>query len=125
MHSILAVDDSASMRQMVSFTLKNAGFNVVEAVDGVDALRILETKCDEISMVVADIEMPNMDGFELTRRIKASRRFGHLPVIALTTLSGEEDVARGKAAGVETARPMTRTASSGSTCCPPTYHWGS
>jgi two-component system chemotaxis sensor kinase CheA len=62
---------------------------------------VLEAKSDEISMVVADIEMPNMDGFELTRRIKASRRFGHLPVIALTTLSGEEDVARGKAAGVE------------------------
>lgn len=99
--TVLIVDDSLFFRNQVRNYLEQAGFRILEAVDGVDALRVLETKCDEISMVVADIEMPNMDGFELTRRIKGSRRFGHLPVIALTTLSGEEDVARGKAAGVE------------------------
>lgn len=99
--TVLIVDDSLFFRNQVRLYLEQAGFRILEAVDGVDALRVLETEGDEIRMVVADVEMPNMDGFELTRRIKGSRRFGHLPVIALTTLSGEEDVARGKAAGVE------------------------
>jgi two-component system, chemotaxis family, sensor kinase CheA len=52
-------------------------------------------------MVMTDIEMPEMDGLELTRKIKTSTQYGHLPVIALTTLADAEDVARGKAAGIE------------------------
>lgn len=99
--TVLIVDDSLFFRNQARLYLEQAGFRILEAVDGVDALRVLEAQSDKISMVVADIEMPNMDGFELTRRIKASRRFAHLPVIALTTLSSEEDVARGKDAGVE------------------------
>ena len=99
--TVLIVDDSVFFRNQVRSYLEQAGFRILEGIDGVDALRVLEENIEAISMVVTDIEMPNMDGFELTRRIKDSRRFGHLPVIALTTLSAEEDVARGKAAGVE------------------------
>ena len=65
MHSILAVDDSASMRQMVSFTLKNAGFNVVEAVDGQDAWE--KASARDFSLVLTDQNMPRMDGISLTK----------------------------------------------------------
>ena len=99
--TVLIVEDSVFFRNQVRSYLEQAGFHILEGIDGVDALRVLEENIDAISMVVTDIEMPNMNGFELTRRIKESRRYGHLPVIALTTLSSEEDVARGKAAGVE------------------------
>ena len=58
--SILAVDDSASMRQMVSFTLKGAGYDVVEAADGVEALKIARTR--SVNLVITDVNMPNMDG---------------------------------------------------------------
>ena len=65
MHSILAVDDSASMRQMVSFTLKNAGFNVVEAVDGQDAFEKANSR--DFNRVLTDQNMPRMDGISLTK----------------------------------------------------------
>ena len=99
--TVLIVEDSVFFRNQVRSYLEQAGFHILEGIDGIDALRVLEENIDAISMVVTDIEMPNMNGFELTRRIKESRRYGHLPVIALTTLASEEDVARGKAAGVE------------------------
>ena len=99
--TVLIVDDSVFFRNQVRSYLEQAGFHILEGIDGIDALRVLEENVEAISMVVTDIEMPNMDGFELTRRIKDSRRYSHLPVIALTTLSSEEDVVRGKAAGVE------------------------
>jgi two-component system, chemotaxis family, chemotaxis protein CheY len=72
MHSILAVDDSASMRQMVSFTLKNAGFNVVEAVDGQDAWEKAGTR--DFSLVLTDQNMPRLDGIGLTRKLRESPR---------------------------------------------------
>ena len=98
---VLIVDDSEFFRKQVRYYLEQAGIAILEAIDGVDAWQVLENHHADISMVVTDIEMPNMDGFELTRRIKGSRQFGHLPVIALTTLASEEDQARGEAAGVE------------------------
>ncbi|ADW18423.1 CheA signal transduction histidine kinase [Desulfobulbus propionicus DSM 2032] len=98
---VLIVDDSEFFRNLVRSYLEQAGFPVVEAVDGLDAWQVLESNHETIGLVVTDIEMPNLDGFELTQRIKHSSRFAHLPVIALTTLAAEEDIARGKAAGVE------------------------
>ena len=68
MHSILAVDDSASMRQMVSFTLKNAGFNVVEAVDGQDAFEKANSR--DFTLVLTDQNMPRMDGISLTKKLR-------------------------------------------------------
>jgi two-component system chemotaxis sensor kinase CheA len=98
---VLIVDDSEFFRNLVRIYLEGAGFRVMEAVDGLDAWQVLENDHETIGLVVTDIEMPNLDGFELTQRIKHSSRFAHLPVIALTTLAAEEDIARGKAAGVE------------------------
>lgn len=99
--TILIVEDSNFFRNQVKGYMEEAGFNVLEAEDGRVALNILESQIDEITMVVTDIEMPNMDGFTLTEKIKTDKRFSHLPVIALTTLAADEDIARGKAVGVD------------------------
>jgi len=99
--TILIVEDSNFFRNQVHSYMEEAGFNVLEGEDGVEALNVLEQHVDEITMVVTDIEMPNMDGFELTEKIKNDSRFAHLPVIALTTLAGEEDVAKGKSVGID------------------------
>jgi len=99
--TILIVEDSNFFRNQVKGYMTEAGFNVLEGEDGRVAWGVLEKQGDEITMVVTDIEMPNMDGFTLTEKIKGDKRFRHLPVIALTTLAADEDIARGKAVGVD------------------------
>ena len=96
MHSILAVDDSASMRQMVSFTLKNAGFNVVEAVDGQDAWEKASTR--DFSLVLTDQNMPRMDGISLTKRLRENPKFKATPILILTTESSDQMKQAGRAA---------------------------
>lgn len=97
MHSILAVDDSASMRQMVSFTLKNAGFNVVEAVDGQDALEKANSR--DFNLVLTDQNMPRLDGIGLTRKLRANPKFKTTPILILTTESGDQMKQAGRDAG--------------------------
>ena len=95
--SILAVDDSASMRQMVSFTLKGAGYDVVEAADGVEALNIAKTR--SVNLVITDVNMPNMDGISLIRELRALPSYKFTPLLMLTTESSAEKKQQGKAAG--------------------------
>lgn len=95
--SILAVDDSASMRQMVSFTLKGAGYDVVEAVDGVEALNIAKGR--SVNLVITDVNMPNMDGISLIKELRALPAYKFTPLLMLTTESGAEKKQAGKAAG--------------------------
>ena len=97
MANILAVDDSASMRQMVSFTLKGAGYTVVEAVDGVDALN--KAKTQKFDCVVTDVNMPNKDGITLIKDLRALPDFKFIPMLMLTTESGMDKKQAGKAAG--------------------------
>jgi len=97
MASILAVDDSASMRQMVSFTLKGAGYTVVEAVDGVDALN--KAKRQTFDCVVTDVNMPNKDGITLIKDLRALPNYKFVPMLMLTTESGMDKKQQGKAAG--------------------------
>ncbi|WP_028584480.1 hybrid sensor histidine kinase/response regulator [Desulfogranum mediterraneum] len=99
--TILIVEDSNFFRNQVKGYMEEAGFQVLEAEDGLEALQVLEENISEITMVVTDIEMPNMDGFELTEKIKNNPEYAHLPVIALTTLAADEDIARGKSVGVD------------------------
>lgn len=94
---ILTVDDSASVRQMVSFTLKNEGYEIMEAEDGVDALAKLETKSAD--MVLTDLNMPNMDGIELIKQLRANPDYKFIPIIFLTTESQSEKKQEGKKAG--------------------------
>lgn len=94
---ILAVDDSASMRQMVAFALQQAGFDVVEAEDG--AIALAKAKGDKFAAVVADVNMPNMDGLTLIRHLRTLPDYKFTPLLMLTTESGPEKKAEGKAAG--------------------------
>ena len=97
MPSILAVDDSTSMRQMVSFTLKNAGFHVVEAVDGMDAWEKADSR--DFDLVLTDQNMPRMDGITLTRKLRGHPKFARTPILILTTESSDEMKQAGRAAG--------------------------
>ena len=97
MAKILAVDDSASMRQMVTFTLKGAGHDVVEAVDGVDALG--KAKSASFDLVVSDVNMPNMDGITLIAELRKLPAFKFTPMLMLTTESSADKKSQGKAAG--------------------------
>ncbi|ATC88104.1 response regulator [Pseudoalteromonas sp. NZS127_1] len=97
MKRILAVDDSASMRQMVSFTLKTAGFDVTEAKDGSEALAI--AKQQDFDAVISDVNMPIMDGITLIRELRTLPSYKFTPLLMLTTESGLEKKIEGKAAG--------------------------
>ena len=97
MASILAVDDSASMRQMVTFTLKGAGYDVTEAKDGQEALNL--AKSNRFSLVITDVNMPNMDGITLTKELRALSSYKFIPILTLTTESSGEKKQAGKAAG--------------------------
>jgi two-component system, chemotaxis family, chemotaxis protein CheY len=97
MHSILAVDDSASMRQMVSFTLKSAGFDVVEAVDGQDAYEKATRR--DFNLVLTDQNMPKLDGIGLTRKLRDHPKFKSTPILILTTESSDQMKQAGRAAG--------------------------
>jgi two-component system, chemotaxis family, chemotaxis protein CheY len=94
---ILTVDDSASVRQMVSFTLKGAGYKVIEATDGEDALSKINGS--EVHMMITDLNMPRMDGIELIRRARAEPALKFIPIIMLTTESQATRKQEGKNAG--------------------------
>ena len=94
---IMTADDSASIRQMVSFTLKDAGYEIIEAVDGKDALSKLDGRT--VHMLITDLNMPNMDGIELIRHVRARSEFKFIPIIMLTTESQAGKKQEGKAAG--------------------------
>lgn len=95
--TILAVDDSTSMRQMVSFTLKNAGFDVVLAVDGQDAYE--KAMARDFNLVLTDQNMPRMDGVSLTRKLRENPKFKATPILILTTESSDQMKQSGRAAG--------------------------
>jgi len=97
MARILVVDDSASMRQMVAFTLKGAGHEVVETSDGVEALA--SAKSGSFDLVITDVNMPNMDGITLTRELRALPNYRFTPILTLTTESSNEKKMAGKQAG--------------------------
>ena len=97
MHSILAVDDSVSMRQMVSYTLKSAGFEVVEAVDGEDAFE--KARQRHFDLVLTDQNMPRLDGIGLTRMLREHPNFKNTPILILTTESSDQMKQAGRAAG--------------------------
>jgi len=97
MTTILAVDDSASMRQMVTFTLKGAGYDVIEASDGQDALD--KAKVSAVDLVLSDINMPIMDGIELVKNLRVIPDYKFTPILMLTTESASDKKMAGKNAG--------------------------
>ncbi len=95
--SIMVVDDSASLRQVVSIALKSSGYDVIESVDGKDALSKLNGQ--KIHLIICDVNMPNMNGIEFVTEMKKLPNYKFTPVIMLTTESQEAKKAEGKAAG--------------------------
>ena len=97
MKNIMTVDDSSSLRQMVGLVLRSASYEVIEAVDGVNALSKL--KGQEVHIFLVDVNMPNMGGLELTRQLRAIPQYKFIPIVLLTTESSAEKKQEGKAAG--------------------------
>jgi two-component system chemotaxis response regulator CheY len=95
--TILAVDDSASMRQMVNFTLKGAGYSVVQAADGVEALEY--ARAHSVDLVLTDVNMPRMDGITLVKELRGLPSYRYTPMLVLTTESSQEKKMQGKQAG--------------------------
>jgi two-component system, chemotaxis family, chemotaxis protein CheY len=94
---ILAVDDSPSMRNLVRLTLLDAGFDVAQANDGDEALVV--ARAGSYDLILADVNMPNMDGIQLIRELRADQRYRLTPILMLTTETNPERRAEGKAAG--------------------------
>ena len=95
--TILAVDDSASIRQMVAFTLKSSGYEVVEAIDGMDGLEKARSK--SFNLILTDQNMPRMDGLTLIKNLRALPQYKTVPILMLTTESSDAMKQQGKAAG--------------------------
>lgn len=95
--TILAVDDSTSIRQMVAFTLKGAGYEVIEAADGQEGLEKARSKT--VNLVLTDQNMPKMDGLTLVKALRGLPQYKTIPMLMLTTESSDTMKAQGKAAG--------------------------
>jgi len=96
---IMVVDDSNAIRQSLAFTLKSAGYEVVEASNGVDALDLM--KQHPIGLFISDVNMPEMDGITFLKKVKEDKNYSHTPVIMLTTESSGDMINQGKSAGAK------------------------
>ena len=97
--TIMVVDDSSSVRQVVSITLKGAGYDVIEAGDGKEALNKLNGQ--KIHLIISDVNMPNMDGITLVKEVKKLSNYRFIPIIMLTTESQETEKQEGQLAGAK------------------------
>ena len=97
MKTILAVDDSATMREMVAFVLESAGYRVIEADDGARGLE--RASASAFDLVITDQNMPNMDGISLVKALREMRDYKTVPILLLTTESSDAMKAQGRAAG--------------------------
>ena len=97
--TIMIVDDSASLRQVVGISLRGAGYDVLEGCDGVDALRKLTGQ--KVHLIISDVNMPNMDGISLVKAVKQMPAYKFTPIVMLTTESQEEKKRQGQEAGAK------------------------
>lgn len=100
MATVLLAEDSDFFRGQIRRLMESVGYQVLSASDGQAAWELLDTNAGKVSVVATDLEMPRLDGLGLTRRIRADARFSKLPIIALSSLAGEEEIARAMAMGV-------------------------
>jgi len=110
MKRIMTVDDSVSHRLIVSLVLRDAGYEVIEAVDGADALTKLNQERGELDLLLTDVNMPGMDGLELTRRVRTMPAFEFIPIVVLTgTEPKAEEKKQVRAAGATSwiEKPLT------------------
>ena len=95
--TVLIVDDSESIREVVSFTLENAGYNVIVAIDGTDAIKHFDGKT--IDLLLTDLHMPNMNGIELIKEVRKIEAYARIPILFLTTESQRDKKMEAKDAG--------------------------
>ena len=105
--TILIVDDSSSMRQVVGMALRSSGYEVIEAVDGEDALNKLDGR--KVHLVISDVNMPNMDGFSFIREMKQRPAYKFVPVIMLTTEGAEDKKKAGQDAGAKAVEEFSKS----------------
>ena len=99
--TLLFAEDSAFFRSQIKTYMEENGFTVLEAEDGLIAWELLKERSDDIDLIVTDLEMPNMDGFELTQKVKANPQYSHLSVIALTSLTSKAHIDKGEKSGID------------------------
>ncbi|OXE36044.1 MAG: response regulator [Phenylobacterium zucineum] len=97
--TVLTIDDSRTMREMLNYALVEAGYKVLQAVDGVEGLEVLQAKGDEIDVVITDINMPRMDGFGVIEGVRADPNHRATPILVLTTESDAAKKERARSAG--------------------------
>ncbi len=97
--TILVVDDSPTVVKFVSFSLKNGGYNVVTACDGMDAIEKISNMSENVDLVITDLNMPNLDGYGLIDTLRQNEKHQHTPIIILSSESEEEDRERGLEVG--------------------------
>lgn len=96
--TILIVDDAQTIRHLTRFALSKGGYNIIEAEDGVQGLKMLEKS--SVDLIISDLNMPNMNGLEMCRNIKANERWKNIPIFMLTTESSQEVALQGKEIGI-------------------------
>ena len=94
---VLIADDSPTIRKFVSFSLKMQGLEVLAACDGMEAIEIVSGR--KIDLIITDLNMPNMDGFELIQTLRANQEYEDVPIIILSSLAGSEEIERGMNVG--------------------------
>lgn len=97
---ILVADDSPTIRKFVSFSLAAKGYKIISATDGMEALEKLPN--NNIDLIITDLNMPNVDGFELIRSVRENKDYEDIPIIILSSLGSEKDVERGLSLGANT-----------------------
>ncbi len=95
---VLVVDDSAAIRQSITFVLQQGGYEVREAKDGLDGLSVLETM-EQTDLIITDVNMPNLDGISFIRKVRENQKYKFTPIIVLTTESQGSKMNEGKEAG--------------------------
>ena len=98
--NILVVDDSKTIRNLITFILKNEGFKVITAEDGLDGLEKLYSK-EQVDLIVSDINMPHMDGFTFIKNVREQPDYKNIPIIILSTEKGDEDIQKGMKLGAD------------------------
>ena len=96
---ILVVDDSPTLVKFVSYSLKSSGYEVVGATDGMDALEKVSHLESDIDLVITDLNMPNIDGYELIATLRQNDKFAEVPIIILSSEEGDEDKQKGEKVG--------------------------
>lgn len=94
---ILVADDSATIRKFVSFSLTTKGYEIIQVSDGMEALEKLPQK--EVDLIITDLNMPNVDGYELISTIRSNEEYLDIPIIILSSLSSQEEVSKGLSMG--------------------------